>query len=63
MPVGERAALRVASYYDRIAGFVDAVQPDLNVEEDVNDGFRSGLRASVRIGPTPRLAITPRVVY
>jgi iron complex outermembrane receptor protein len=63
LPIGDRAAVRVASYYTRIAGFVDAVQPDLSEEEDVNDGFRAGFRAAVRIAPNERLSITPRVVY
>jgi iron complex outermembrane recepter protein len=63
VPLGDKAALRVVSYYDRIAGFIDAVQPDLSVRENVNDGFRTGLRAAVRIAPTPRLVVTPRIVY
>jgi len=63
MPLGDKAALRVASYYDRIPGFVDAVQPDFSVRDNVNDGFRSGFRAAARITPTPKLAITPRIVY
>ena len=63
VPLGDKAALRVASYYDRIAGFIDAVQPDLTVKENVNDGFRTGLRAAARIAPSPQLTITPRVVY
>ena len=33
------------------------------IREDVNDGFRSGLRASARIAPTDNLTITPRIVY
>ncbi len=63
VPLGDNAALRVVSYSDRIAGFIDAVQPDLSVKENVNDGLRSGFRAAVRIAPTARLAITPRIVY
>jgi iron complex outermembrane receptor protein len=63
VPLGDTAALRVATYYDRIAGYIDAVQPGLDVEDDVNDGFRTGLRALVKIAPTERLTITPRVVY
>ena len=62
-PFGDKAAVRVVSYYDRIAGFVDAVQPDLSVRENVNDGFRTGFRAAARITPTRRLAITPRIAY
>jgi iron complex outermembrane receptor protein len=63
VPLGDTAALRVATYYDRIAGYIDAVQPGLDVEDDVNDGFRTGLRALVKIAPTERLTITPRIVY
>ena len=63
VPLGEKAALRVVSYYDRIPGFIDAVQPDRSVRKNVNDGFRTGFRATARITPTPQLAITPRIVY
>ena len=63
LPLGERAALRVASYYNRIAGFIDAVRPDLSVDDNVNDGFRSGFRAAVRFSPNERTAFTPRLVY
>jgi iron complex outermembrane receptor protein len=62
-PLGDNAALRVASYYQPIAGFIDAVQPDLSVRENINDGFRTGFRATARLTPTSRLAITPRIVY
>jgi iron complex outermembrane receptor protein len=62
-PLGGKAALRVVSYYDRIPGFIDAVRPDLSVKEDVNDGFRTGLRATARLTPSSRLVVTPRLVY
>jgi iron complex outermembrane receptor protein len=62
-PLGTKAALRIASYYDRISGYIDAVQPDLSTDDNVNDGFRSGLRAAVHFAPNERLRITPRVVY
>ena len=42
-PLGDKAALRVVSYYDRIAGFIDAVRPDLAVRENVNDGVPNRL--------------------
>jgi iron complex outermembrane recepter protein len=63
VPLGDSAALRVASYYSRLPGYIDAVQPDLSVNEDVNDGFRTGFRAAVKIVPSDRLTITPRVIY
>ena len=62
VPVGDKAALRVASYFDRTPGFIDAVQPNLSVKKDVNDGFRTGVRGSVRIA-SDNLSITPRIVY
>jgi iron complex outermembrane receptor protein len=62
-PLGERAALRIAGYYDRLAGWMDAVQPDLSVKKDVNTGDRTGVRAAVLIAPTDQLTITPRFVY
>ena len=62
-PLGTKAALRVVAYYDRIAGFIDAVQPDLSVRKDVNGGYRTGFRAAVRLDPNDRFSITPRVVY
>jgi len=63
VPLGDKAALRVASYYNRIAGYMDAVQPDLSVDEDVNTGDRTGVRAAVMFAPNDRLSITPRIVY
>jgi iron complex outermembrane receptor protein len=63
LPMGDTAALRVAAYYNRIAGYIDAVQPDLSVNEDVNTGDRTGVRASVRIAPSERFSITPRVFF
>src|SRR3954452_10519282 len=63
VPIGEKAAARVAAYFDRLAGYIDAIQPDLTVKKNVNDGLRSGVRGSVRIVPNDRLSITPRIVY
>jgi iron complex outermembrane receptor protein len=63
VPLGQKAAVRVASYYNRIAGFIDAVKPDLSVDDNVNDGFRAGFRAAVRFSPNEQTAITPRLVY
>ncbi|MEO5896429.1 MAG: TonB-dependent receptor, partial [Vicinamibacterales bacterium] len=63
VPLGERAALRVASYFTRMGGYIDAIQPDLSVKENVNEGFRTGLRAAVKFAPTDRFSATPRIVY
>jgi iron complex outermembrane recepter protein len=63
LPLGERAAARVVGYRSQYGGYMDAVQPDLSVDEDVNDGARTGVRAAVRFVPGERLSITPRVVF
>ena len=63
VPLGDQAALRIVGYYSHLPGYIDAVQPDLSVDRDVNDGFRSGARAAVTLAPNDKLTITPRVVY
>jgi iron complex outermembrane recepter protein len=62
-PLGDRAAFRLAAYFDAFAGYMDAVQPDLSVDENVNTGRRGGVRAAVTIAPTDALSITPRFMY
>jgi len=57
------AALRIVGYWDRFAGYMDAVQPDLSVKKNVNTGDRTGVRAAVTISPDESLTITPRVLY
>jgi iron complex outermembrane recepter protein len=63
VPLGEKAALRLATYFGRVPGFMDAVQPDLSVTDDVNDGFRAGLRVASLFAPSAQTTIAPRVVY
>jgi iron complex outermembrane receptor protein len=62
-PVGATSALRVAAYYSKVGGFVDAVQPGLSVKEDVNSSDRSGARLALRVQPNEQFTITPRVIY
>jgi iron complex outermembrane receptor protein len=62
-PLSSISALRVVGYYDRLAGWMDAVQPDLSAKRNVNAGDRSGLRAALMIAPDESLTITPRIVY
>jgi iron complex outermembrane receptor protein len=63
VPLGERAAARVAGWFNRLPGFMDAVQPGLSVNENVNAGSRAGGRAALRLAPTDALTITPRVAF
>ncbi len=62
-PLSSTTALRVAAYYDRLAGWMDAVQPDLSVKRNVNSGERTGFRAALEIAPDEHLSVTPRIVY
>jgi iron complex outermembrane receptor protein len=61
--LGTKAATRVALYHNQLAGYMDAVQPTGRLEENVNSGTRTGVRAAVRWEPNERFIITPRVVY
>jgi iron complex outermembrane receptor protein len=62
-PLGPKVALRVAGYYERLAGWMDAVQPNLTIKKDVNSGDREGVRVAFELAPTEGLTITPRFVY
>src|SRR5712691_3422490 len=61
--LSDTAAMRVVGYYNRLGGFIDAVQPDLSVKKHVNNGDRTGGRVSFLLAPNDRLSITPRFVY
>jgi iron complex outermembrane receptor protein len=61
--LGNGVAMRVAAYYTRFAGFIDAVQPDGGVNENVNAADRTGVRIAFNITPVEGLTIVPRFVY
>lgn len=63
VPLGDRVAARLAVYHNQLAGYMDAVQPDLSVDKDVNTGTRTGVRASLRFDPNDRFSIVPRLVF
>jgi iron complex outermembrane receptor protein len=61
VPMGEKTAGRFVGYYTQLSGYVDAVQPDLSTDSNVNDGYRTGARAAVAFTPSEKWTITPRV--
>jgi iron complex outermembrane receptor protein len=63
VPLSDAAAMRVAAYYTNYGGFIDAVQPDLTVNKNVNSGDRIGARLAFLVKPNEKLSITPRLVY
>lgn len=63
VPLGEKAAARAMGYYNAIAGYMDAVQPDLSIDENVNSGDRIGGRAALRFVPSERFSITPQLIF
>src|SRR5438046_3041808 len=63
VPLGDKAAWRVAGYSNDLAGWMDALQPNFTVNRDVNGGNRTGVRTAVRIVPNSRFSLTPRIVY
>jgi iron complex outermembrane receptor protein len=62
-PLGPRAAARVVGYSNHMGGWMDAVQPDFRVNDDVNSSDRTGVRAALRLEPSERFSITPRIFY
>ncbi|HVH10247.1 MAG TPA: TonB-dependent receptor, partial [Gemmatimonadales bacterium] len=63
VPLGDNVAFRLAGYGNRLGGYMDAVQPNLQVNRSVNSGDRNGVRAAFRIAPSGTFTITPRIVY
>jgi iron complex outermembrane receptor protein len=63
LPLGDRAAIRAVAYHTEYAGFIDALRGSGGIDEDVNDGRRTGGRISLRFEPSDSISITPRIVY
>ena len=63
VPMGDSSAMRITAYHTAFGGFMDAVQPDLSVDEDVNSGERTGARWALRFEPSENVTVTPRVIY
>jgi iron complex outermembrane receptor protein len=63
MPISDKSAMRFVGYYTRYGGDMDAVQPDLSVQKDVNSGERTGARVAFLLKPTDKLTVTPRILY
>ena len=61
VPLGDTAAVRAVGYYQKYAGFIDALGPAGG--DDVNDGERYGGRIAVLWQPVEQLKITPRLVF
>ncbi|MGH7699690.1 MAG: TonB-dependent receptor [Gemmatimonadales bacterium] len=62
-PLGDKAAFRVVGFSNRMGGWMDAVQPDFTVNDDVNGSDRAGVRAALRFVPNEGFSITPRIVF
>jgi iron complex outermembrane receptor protein len=63
VPIGDKTAFRVAAYGNRMGGYMDAVQPNLTLNQNVNGSNRTGVRAAFRIAPSEHFSVTPRVLY
>jgi iron complex outermembrane receptor protein len=63
VPLGEKAAFRVVGYGNQLGGWMDAVQPNLKVNKDINGGSRTGVRTAMRLAPNDRFSITSRLIY
>ena len=63
VPLSDIAAVRVVGYHTEYAGFIDALREGGTVDENINDGRRSGGRVAVTLQPAPGITITPRILY
>ncbi len=63
VPVGDESAFRIVGYSSDLAGWMDAVQPNLRVNHDVNGGNRTGARLAWRFEPSGRFSLTPHLAY
>lgn len=70
VPLSGTVALRGVGYYNRLAGWMEAVHPQgflkpgaFTFEKNVNTGDREGARFALEIAPDENLTITPRLVY
>jgi iron complex outermembrane receptor protein len=61
--ISDRSAMRAVGYYTNYGGYMDAVQPNLHVNKDVNSGDRKGGRVAFLFKPNDRFSITPRILY
>jgi iron complex outermembrane receptor protein len=62
-PMGDKVAARLVGYYNRLPGWVDALQPSGAVSNDVNTGKKDGVRVALLWQPNDNWRITPRFVY
>jgi iron complex outermembrane receptor protein len=63
VPIASIAAIRAVGYHTEYGGFIDALREGGGVDQDINDGRRTGGRIALLIEPSPDIRITPRVVY
>ena len=70
-PLGDNAAVRLAAYRTEYGGYMDAQTlqfagdtiSSYALDDDVNTGSRTGVRAALRFEPDDRWTITPRVFF
>jgi len=58
-----KGAFRLVGYHTEYGGFIDALREGGGVDDDVNEGSRSGFRAALTFEPIENISLTPRVVY
>ncbi len=63
VPLSDTLAVRVVGYHTEFAGFIDALREGRGVDENVNDGRRTGGRIALSFQPNDRITITPRLLY
>lgn len=64
VPFGNgNGAFRLVGYHTEYGGYIDALREGGSVDNDVNSGSRSGIRAALTYEPTSNISLTPRLIY
>ncbi|NEZ04303.1 TonB-dependent receptor [Wenzhouxiangella sp. XN201] len=64
VPFGNgNGAFRLVGYHTEYGGYIDALREGGRVDNDVNSGSRSGIRAALTYEPTDNISLTPRLIY
>lgn len=61
--LSDKAAARLVAYHTEYAGWIDGIGRDLSVNEDINEGSRTGFRLGFTFEPNDTLTIQPRIIY
>jgi len=63
VPLSDTIAVRAVAYHTEYGGFIDAIREGGSIDENVNNGNRTGGRFALTFKPSDSVTFTPRIVY